>query len=391
MPIESDIITSLFSDLLSSGFDLGHVRDQAIASGLDGKELTAFIADLSADQDAEITAERIELRRAKFLAVCNVDPEDLFLKGFTDDVASRTTDLLRCESWGRKEYRWAGWHLHFIDRAKALGLDTTKWGFDPSSTKTKSAPYAQHPHPFGAGYIKTPGPSIAGVKDVDQKRGVVVAYGNSWDVIDSDQEFVEKGAFTKTIREWGPGGRGRIAHLSDHNPTSRIGKMQELVEDEVGLRFVSKLSKNSKGRDALIEYEEGILNEHSIGYDIIGWRRDEDRDALGLTELKLYEISPVTWGANMFTPTVDVKEFLSDPLAITWLYDQVQALERASRREVTDLKAVQIEALLERAERAMTAVRKSLLGDSPPSDSTSREEPNSDDELVAQLIERISI
>jgi len=200
------------------------------------------------------------------------------------------------------------------------------------------------------------------VKDVDAKQGVVVGYFSSFYEIDAHNQYTVPGAFRKTIAEWGPAGRGRIAHLIDHNMTRRIGRLIKLEEDGFGLRFESQLSRNSYGRDALIEYEEGILREHSFGYDVIGWKRDEEQDAVVLTEVRMYEGSAVTWGANMNTPVVDVKGLIEDPLLIDHLIDQMKAIKRVLRREITDERAEQLESSLTSHEQIVSELRKALVG-----------------------------
>lgn len=252
---------------------------------------------------------------------------------------------------------------------------------------TLTGKYARSP--LGPGYIKSPSPA-ARVKDVDAKEGIVSFYASSFDTIDSDGDYITKGAFTKTISEWGPKGRDRIAHLFDHNPTHRVGRPIEIVEDDFGLLFRSKLSQTAKGRDALIEYEEGVIREHSIAFDVIGHRIDEDRGAIALTELRLYEGSGVTWGANMNTPTIDLKALQDDPLLLDYMILQMKSFKRTLSRPITDSRAKEIEASLQSFETVISEVKTALQA-SRSSETGTQGESLSEVEIMQGLLARMNL
>lgn len=148
----------------------------------------------------------------------------------------------------------------------------------------------------------------AKVKDVDSVKGIIKAYFSVFGNIDSDKDIIEPGAAAKTIQERGPEGSDRIKHFKWHNSQHAPGKLLKLGEDETGAWFISKLSKSTLGKDTLIEYEEGIITEHSFGFETI----KEDRDEAGINhirEFKLWEVSSLTaWGANSLTRTEWVKD-----------------------------------------------------------------------------------
>ena len=140
------------------------------------------------------------------------------------------------------------------------------------------------------------------IKDVDFNKRTVSGYFARFNNIDSDGDMIKSGAFLKSIHENGH----RIKHLKNHNPDKMIGRITDIHEDGTGLHFTSVLSKNSHGTDALIEYQEGLITEHSIGYNIIKAANDNDQYQL-LEELRLFEGSAVTWGANEETPVTGIK------------------------------------------------------------------------------------
>ena len=149
------------------------------------------------------------------------------------------------------------------------------------------------------------------IADVDNKQGLVKAYFSAFGNIDSDGDMIQMGAHSKTMMERGPNGTNRIKHFKQHDSWQVPGVIKEMGEDSHGGWFVSQLSKTTLGRDTLIEYEEGIITEHSFGFNIIKAEQIEDKEKGNyqlITETKIWEVSTLTaWGANSQTPVVEVK------------------------------------------------------------------------------------
>lgn len=122
---------------------------------------------------------------------------------------------------------------------------------------------------------------------------------------DSDGDIITKGAYIKTISENGPQAKNRIWMLENHDTNKFVAKPREIKEDDYGLLAVVKMPQTSRGKDLLALYEEGHITEHSVGFMPIKQQKKGDYNEI--TEIKLYEISAVLWGANEFTPTVSVK------------------------------------------------------------------------------------
>lgn len=158
----------------------------------------------------------------------------------------------------------------------------------------------------------------ASIKDVDLKKGIVEGYFNTWDIVDSDGDELIRGAFLKSLQERGPGSaRPRIMHLWMHDaryPLARFTEPGSLVEDKRGLKFVSQVSKTTVGRDVLQLYADGVINEHSIGFQTVK-NEAADEGHNRITEVKLWEGSTVTWGANMDTPVTDLKSLDAKDMA----------------------------------------------------------------------------
>jgi len=144
------------------------------------------------------------------------------------------------------------------------------------------------------------------IKDLDRKTGVVTGYFSKFDNIDADQDIIVKGAFAKSIMENGPNSsKPRIMHLYQHDMRKPLGKPEVLREDDEGLYFESKIVGTSYGEDVLKLYEAGVINEHSIGFNTV---KSEPKDGANyIYEVRLYEGSTVTFGANEDTPFTGFK------------------------------------------------------------------------------------
>ncbi len=173
------------------------------------------------------------------------------------------------------------------------------------------------------------------IKDVDVKSRIVAGYFSAFDNVDSDGDLIKQGAFSKSINDRGPESKSnrKIAHLAHHDIRRPVGIIQELKEDSHGLYFESKLGEHSDGDDALKMYESGIINEHSIGFQYIEdktkWIELDSKNDISSTpegeefidkrkgyyeisEVKLWEGSFVTFGANSSTPSFGVLKSIEE-------------------------------------------------------------------------------
>jgi len=153
------------------------------------------------------------------------------------------------------------------------------------------------------------------IKDISSDKREVAIYLSKFGNIDSDLDMIQKGAFKKSIEERGPDSASnrKIAFLRYHDWEQQIGKFLKLEEDDFGLYAVAQCGNSTKGEDAWQDYQDGIIREHSIGFqyiaDKIKWIEDSTMFAGGyfmVTEVKLYEGSAVLFGANEDTPTISV-------------------------------------------------------------------------------------
>lgn len=136
------------------------------------------------------------------------------------------------------------------------------------------------------------------LKDVDMDRRMIEGYYSVFDFKDSDGDVMLPGCYAKTIKENGPNGRNRIMHLYQHDPLTVLGKPMVLMEDEKGLYFRTAITDTQLGTDVLKLYRDGVLKEHSVGINFVKREYDTNEDCYMVNEVKMWEGSTVTWGAN---------------------------------------------------------------------------------------------
>ena len=223
----------------------------------------------------------------------------------------------------------------------------------------------------------------ANIKDVDTQTGTVAGYFATTGVWDDVGDMIMPGAFAKTIMERGQAGANRIKHLYMHEPFYPLG-VPALQEDAIGLKFETTISKTSYGSDVLKLYQDGVITEHSIGYDIpkgksvITGPEEEEPVINGFMKRKIYEIilwegSSVIWGANPLTPTTDVKSMDAEArmLLVSRISKQMVAAESALKRShlSTDEICEALEVALKAWQYQLDALQKSFEPDGSTQDS----------------------
>jgi HK97 family phage prohead protease len=118
-------------------------------------------------------------------------------------------------------------------------------------------------------------------------EGIAACYGNT----DLQGDVIEPGAFSKTLRE-----KGEVPILWQHDTSEPIG-MGKLSDSPAGLVIVGELALESPtAHKAYGLLKRRIVSGLSIGFDQVkskvvdGVRR--------ISELRLWEVSLVTFGAN---------------------------------------------------------------------------------------------
>lgn len=166
------------------------------------------------------------------------------------------------------------------------------------------------------------------VLDVDTEKRTVKAVWSRMGNIDLDMDIMAAGCFNRTISQRGPSGKNQIWSLVDHNPSikSALGKPSELYVEGDMLIAVTKIVETEIGEDVIKLYNEGVINEHSVGFKTINSTMDDKSGVRTITEVMLYEGSAVLWGANPETPTLGMKsEHKNDPQTLVKRLEKLQA------------------------------------------------------------------
>lgn len=172
------------------------------------------------------------------------------------------------------------------------------------------------------------------VKEIDDSR-TIKGYASVFGNLDSDGDRIMKGAYAKTLKEWGPDGKKRIKLVAQHNMSNPIGKITEMKEDEYGLYIEAKMSEATLGNDYYIMAKEGLIDEFSVGF--VAKQKDENKDGgYDIKEIKLYEVSMVSVAANDRAVVTDVKTVKED--GVSGLLKQVEDKELAHKLEYEFLK-----------------------------------------------------
>ena len=207
------------------------------------------------------------------------------------------------------------------------------------------------------------------IEDVDDVKGIVTGYFSAFNNIDFDGDVIVSGAYKKSIAENGPMGRNRIMHLLQHNPLMPLAKPIELMEDAKGLRFTSKITETSYGKDVIKLYSEGVFNEHSVGFEII--KADNKAGYREIKEIKLWEGSTVTWGANPNTPIESMKSW-DKPKSEEMLAKFCNILRNG---DVSDESMIQLEIGLKQIENHLKALESVQIVESEATQFKSEEDP----------------
>lgn len=177
------------------------------------------------------------------------------------------------------------------------------------------------------------------LKDLDESKGVVIAYANAYDFKDSDGDISAQGSFDKTVNE----NFKRIRVLKDHNPTLMIGVPLAIdTKDSYGLLTTSQFNMNKPlGKDMFTDvklmHENGLNAELSIGYKVMS--RDTKNKSI-INEYKLMEYSFLSsWAANELATVQDIKGIKSH-------YGIMELIEKSYNLDYSDERLKQIETIL---------------------------------------------
>jgi len=196
--------------------------------------------------------------------------------------------------------------------------------------------------------------------EIDTTGRLVKLVANTFNYFDHDFDALTKTCANRSISNNGAKSEAadKICHLLHHDMKRVVGKsMNESVEKIDGkyvLAAESYLPETIEGEDTLTKYKLGMYNQHSIGFNYLdltfmekgaaGWDKwmselinPEDADIVGygwkVSEIKLWEYSTVTFGANKLTPYLGTKSLTTCDV----IRKKIDLLaEKAIKREVVN-------------------------------------------------------
>ena len=209
-------------------------------------------------------------------------------------------------------------------------------------------------------------------EEYDEEQGIFSGYAAVCGNIDSGGDVIEPGAFTKTIAE----GWERVKILALHNDCwLPIGRPLELREDSNGLFIKAKISDTSMGRDIKVLLKDGVLNELSIGYDPVVFDYDE-HGIRHLREVKLWEVSVVTWAMNPEAVITDYKADEATGRVMAMVEDAATDIKAGRKISSARLKALrEASASMKAATKALDAIIKEVSEEKPPEKSSAHKPP----------------
>lgn len=164
------------------------------------------------------------------------------------------------------------------------------------------------------------------MKDVDPDNHIIEVKFAVYGIPDSDRDILIKGCFAKSISERGPESstNRKIAFLWQHDMFDPIGKILNIEERDDGAYATVRLSNFDavpNAKRAYFQLKDGDINQFSFGFNYV-WDKmeyDEGSDTFIVKEVKLYEISVVTLGANERTEYIgelenedEIKSYLKE-------------------------------------------------------------------------------
>lgn len=188
--------------------------------------------------------------------------------------------------------------------------------------------------------------NIEGVKELNSEEHIIEIKFAAYGYKDSDDDILVNGCFAKSIQERGPESstNRKIAFLWQHDMKDPIGKILKIEEREDGAYAEVRLSNFDavpNAKRAYYQLMSGDINQFSFGFGYI-WDKmeyDEEQDAYIIKEVKLYEISVVTLGANEMTEFIGELKEENVNAFVRALYDRDNYKFNQIKQAIKDIEA----------------------------------------------------
>jgi HK97 family phage prohead protease len=145
------------------------------------------------------------------------------------------------------------------------------------------------------------------IKAVGLENTIISGYASVFNIVDSQNDIVQKGAFEDTKPE-------NIKLLWQHDTLKPIGIIKSLYEDDYGLKIQAEINNRILlGKETTELVRQKVIDGLSIGF----CAKDFEYDNQGVRLLKkvdLMEISVVTFPANRNAGIINVKKLTEHPI-----------------------------------------------------------------------------
>ncbi|AIL64505.1 phage prohead protease, HK97 family [Rickettsiales bacterium Ac37b] len=139
-------------------------------------------------------------------------------------------------------------------------------------------------------------------------QGIISGYASVFSVQDKQNDCICYGAFKESIQNHY--NNNQIKLLWQHQQDKPIGIFNLIAEDKYGLYIEAKLLlKIQKAREAYDLLKSGAINGLSIGYTPVEYEFDKSSKTRILTKINLWEISLVTFPANIHAGITNLKNY----------------------------------------------------------------------------------
>lgn len=210
------------------------------------------------------------------------------------------------------------------------------------------------------------------VKELDDKKGIVTAYANTYMNEDADGDISMPGSFKRTVNN----NLEKIRVFKDHNRFQLLGVPMDVdADDPKGLLTTTKFNMDKQlSRDMFTDIKLMVENgyEADLSVGVIPVKRD-DNDNRKVLEWKLKEYSFLSsWGANDKATVQQIKSQKQ--------YKKfVDMVKQAYDMDYSDERLKELEQLLRALELGTDHF------DSPDSTDGLAEDKHSDSELITNL------
>lgn len=143
-----------------------------------------------------------------------------------------------------------------------------------------------------------PGCELRASSDGNAIEGYAAVFGQESEDLGGFRETVRSGAFSRAIRS-----KQDVRALWNHDPGVLLGRTSsgtlQLSEDDRGLKFRVELPDTQAARDLKTLIARGDISQCSFGFCAVGqeWNNDASPAQRTLTDVDLFDVSPVTFPA----------------------------------------------------------------------------------------------